>query len=651
MKKIRTLIIGFLFIFSYLVILGRSFQLQVLSSETLRERAERQQQKATLSTPRRGRIFDREGQELAVSVAVDSIYAQPGNISDRSAVARQLSPILRIPRRELLNRLSPERPFVWLSRRISPSQALKIKALDLKGIGFIRENKRFYPNRTLAGHLLGFAGLDSQGLEGLELKYDHLIKGEPELFLTERDARGQTIFPRGGNLLRSSEGNDLYLTIHKGIQHIAERELKKAVLETRAKSGVAIVTNPLTGEVLALALQPEFNPNCFWRYQPSFWRNRAITDSFEPGSTFKVFLLAAAIEEKVAKPGDIFFCEKGSYEVGENIINDSREYGWLSLEQIIQFSSNIGASKIGEMLGKEKFYQYITAFGFGEKTGIDLPGEISGLVRPPRSWFQMGVRTISFGQGISLSPIQLITALGAIANGGQLMRPFVVKKIVDPRGTVLNTNEPRVIREVISPQTARTVSKILTGVVKQNATGWRAALDGYEVAGKTGTAQKADTINGGYSDDRFIGSFMGFVPEKEPKLAILVIINEPQGKAYGGLVAAPVFKRIAEEALLILGASPTQIASAPSPTQGEEGPRAPELPSPLRIPQIKSSDNEIQLPDLTGLSLRQALLAGQATGLRLRISGSGQAIEQRPAPGTVLSRGEECWIKLSPRTL
>ncbi len=557
MKKTRILVIGFLFLLSYLVVLGRSFQLQVLRSETLRGRAERQQRKFTLSTPRRGRIFDREGQELAVSVAVDSIYAQPRKIFDRSAVARQLSPILRIPRRELLNKLSPERPFVWLSRRISPSQSLKIKALDLKGIGFIQENKRFYPNRTLAGHLLGFAGLDSQGLEGLELKYDHLIKGEPELFLTERDARGHTIFPRGGNLLRSSEGNDLYLTIHKGIQYIAERELKKAVLATRAKSGVVVVTNPLTGEVLALALQPEFNPNCFWRYQPSLWRNRAITDSFEPGSTFKVFLLAAAIEEAVAQPKDLFFCEKGSYEIGGNTIHDPREYGWLSLEQIIHFSSNIGASKIGEKLGKEKFYQYITAFGFGEKTGIDLPGEISGLVRPPRSWFQMGVRTISFGQGISLSPLQLISALGAIANGGRLMRPFVVKKIIDPRGTVIHTTKPRVIRRVISPKTARIVTKILTGVVKKNATGWRAALKGYEVAGKTGTAQKADIINGGYSEDRLLGSFMGFVPAKEPELAILVIIDEPQGKANGGLVAAPVFKRIAEKTLLILGAPPT----------------------------------------------------------------------------------------------
>ncbi len=557
MRKTRIIVIGFFFVICHLVILSRTFQLQVLSSEALKERAERQQRKTIILTPRRGRIFDSKGQELAVSVAVDSIYVQPKKILHRRAAARQLSPILRIPRKELLNKLSTDKPFVWLSRRISPSQSLRIKALGLKGIGFIRENKRFYPNRTLAGHLLGFAGLDSQGLEGLELKYDHLIRGEPETFLTERDARGHTISPQGGNHLRFSEGNDLYLTIHKGIQHIAERELKKATLATRAKSGVVIVTDPQTGEVLAMALQPEFNPNCFWRYRPSFWRNRAITDSFEPGSTFKAFLLAAVIEEAIAQPEDLFFCEKGSYEIGGNIIHDSREYGWLTLEQIIHFSSNIGAGKIGEKLGKEKFYQYITAFGFGERTGIDLPGEISGLVRPPRRWFQMALRTISFGQGISLSPIQLITALGAIANGGRLMRPFMVKKIVDPRGMVIHTTQPRVIRRVISPKTARIVTKILTGVVKKNATGWRAALDGYEVAGKTGTAQKADIINGGYSENKLMSSFMGFVPAKDPKLAILVIIDEPQGKANGGLIAAPVFKRIAEKALLILGTPPT----------------------------------------------------------------------------------------------
>ncbi|UCD85013.1 MAG: PASTA domain-containing protein [Deltaproteobacteria bacterium] len=650
MKKTRIIVIGLFFLLCHLVILSRTFQLQVLSSETLRARAERQQRKTIALTPRRGRIFDREGQELAASVGVDSIYAQPQKILTRQAVARQLSPVLRISRKELLKRFSSERQFVWLSRRISPSQSQRIKALELNGIGFIRENKRFYPNRTLAGHLLGFAGLDSQGLEGLELKYDYLIKGESEIFVAERDARGYIISPQGGSSLRFFEGNDLYLTIHKGIQHVAEKELKKAVLETKAKSGTVIVTNPHTGEVLAMALQPEFNPNCFWRYQPSTWRNRAITDSFEPGSTFKAFLLAAAIEESIVRPDDLFYCEQGSLEIGDNIIRDPKEYGWLTLKQIIHFSSNIGAGKIGEKLGKEKFYRYITAFGFGEKTGIDLPGEISGLVRPLRSWYQMTLRTVSFGQGISLTPIQLINALGAIANGGQLMRPFVVKKVVDPRGEIIRTTQPSVMRRVISPGTARTATRILTGVTKENGTGWRAALEGYEVAGKTGTAQKADIINGGYSEDRLIGSFMGFVPAEDPKLAILVIIDEPQENANGGLVAAPVFRRVAEKALLIMGTPPTQFVSVPSSTQFKTKPGVTEPPPPLKIPRTSSSD-EVQLPNLTGLSLRQALLAGQATGLKLRISGSGQAVEQRPTPGTAMSRGEECWIKLRPRSL
>ncbi|MFA4909930.1 MAG: penicillin-binding transpeptidase domain-containing protein [Desulfobacteria bacterium] len=647
--KFRVFIIFVVFIMMTVAISAKAYQLQILKSQRLSHLAERQHRKVISVVPKRGVIYDRNREEMAISIDVDSICAEPIKISDAYKTAKELSPILKMSEKELAEKFTVKRPFTWVSRRVSPDQSIKVKNLKLSGINFVKEGRRYYPNRETAGNIIGFAGLDSKGLEGLELQYDDYLKGETTYSVVERDALGRIILSHGLKQRDEQAGNDLVLTVDKTIQYIAEKELKEAVVKTNAKSGVVVAMNPKTGEILAIATEPQFNPNIFGKYPSSSWRNRAVTDCFEPGSTFKVFLAAAALEKGIVSQKDTFFCENGSYNVAKRTIHDTHSYGWLSLQDIIKFSSNIGAGKIGEKLGKERLYEYVRKFGFGERTGIDLPGETPGQIRPTNEWSQIAVNTISFGQGVSVSAVQLIRGLSAIANKGDLMKPYIVKQIVSPEGKIIKEFSPQVVRRVISEKTARDVTSIMKTTVLQGGTGTKASIDGYEVAGKTGTAQKPNPSLGGYFKDKYIALFMGFTPADDPNVAIVVLIDEPKGLFYGGDVAAPVFKKVAEETLHYMGILPTKIVAQDNPTppkvlskpKGSDGLR--------KDADIKEEgtvkSEKFVMPDFTGMSIRQILRMIHDSKIDIRIIGSGRAVEQSLRPGSIVNDGEKCWVK------
>jgi len=643
--KVRIIFLSCLLFFCFVLILGRMFQLQVLKKEQLYKLAAQQQNVQIPLVPKRGTVYDTKGNELAVSIEVDSVYADARKVVDVEKTANELASILQIDRKELKQRLKNHRPFEWVQRKISSKEAERIKALQLPGLSFLKENRRFYPNSKLAAHLIGFVGLDSKGLEGVEFQYDALLNGENHVWTAARDALGREIAMGNVPFEKEDHYRNIVLTIDKPIQHITETELDRGVEKWGAKGGMAIAMDPLTGKILAMASYPTFNPNQFIQYRSKSWRNEAVSDVFEPGSLFKVFLAAAALEEQAVRPSDSFFCENGSYTVYDRTIHDHSKHGWLTFQQIIKFSSNIGASKVGEKMGRERFYRYISAFGFGEKTRINLPGEGKGIVHHPRYWPPVALDTISFGQGISVTGIQLVTALSAIANGGFLMKPYVVEKIMDEKGEVVQSFQPEIVRKIISEETAKKVTALLKATTEKGGTGEGAVPAGYEVAGKTGTAQKVDSLLGGYSEDRYTSGFMGFAPAEEPKLVLLVVIDEPQGNNYGGVVAAPIFKAIMEKALPYLNVIPkgtiivkNELDSAPKKGALE--------PQPL-IDGVKVGKGAgmVVMPDLTGLSMRNALSRMEGRGLIIRVSGNGKVVEQTPRPGTVIEKGDICYLK------
>ena len=640
-----TLLLG-LFSFLFAVVWARAYQLQVLQSPKLSILAERQYQRIVPLVPRRGILYDRKKEDMAVSVEVDSVFAQPGKIAKIKEAAGKIAPLLDKPPGFLLKKMKEEKPFVWLERGITPEQRAKIEKLGIAGVDFLKETKRFYPQGETGCHVIGFSGVDSQGLEGVELEYDEFIRGEPGYILISKDALGRILTPEYPEFRHSEAGCEIVLTLDKNIQYITEKELKKAVQDCSAKGGMAIVINPKTGEVLAMAVEPAFDPNRFSSFPPQVWKNRTITDVFEPGSTLKIFLLAAALEEREAAPSDMFFCENGVYDLGRRVIHDVHKFKWLSLEEVIKFSSNIGASKVGKKLGKIKLHRYLRNFGFGSLTHVDLPGEVTGTLPAPQEWSEVGLANISFGQGVSLTALQLTTALAAIANGGVLMRPYVVKSVIGSEGNILHENQPKEVRRVVSESTAKAVAKILRTVLEEGGTGKAASLSGYEAAGKTGTAQKASPSDRGYSDKR-VSSFIGFAPLGNPQVVITVVIDEPQGINYGGVVAAPAFKAIGEQVLSYIGVYPQGVtylansgSAVPSPApqtvadSAREGVKLSE--GPLRGEANEGPEEPGVMPDFSGKSIRQVVQAAQRLGLELSLVGSGRAVAQTPAPGEIL---------------
>jgi len=547
--------IFFLLLFSLGGVAGKLFFLQIQQRDRLSERATKQYQRLLPIVSRRGTIYDRSGRELAVSLRVASVFAQPAAIENPEGTAKALAPILGQPATHLLSLLTSDKLFVWLERQVEPAQSEAINDLSLKGIGLYPESRRYYPRQELAAHVLGMVGLDDRGLEGLEHQYDDLLGGQPEYITAQQDALGRIIFrheEEGGRPLIF----DLTLTIDEVLQYTAERELQRAVERSQAKTGTAIVMDPWTGEILALANQPTFDPNNYKRGGSFAKRNRAVTDYFEPGSVFKVILAAGALEEGVVRPSDRFHGENGAIEVGGVTIRDHEKHGWLTVQEILAHSSNVGAIKIGQKLGKSLYYHYISGFGFGSLTGLDLPGETPGLIRRPRGWSALSLSVLSLGQEISVTPVQIATAFSAVANGGTLVRPHIVRDLRAQDGSVSRHVEPVMIRRVISQQTAQSLLTILRSAVEEG-TGKEAALEQYSVAGKTGTAQKVDPVTGRYSHQRVVASFVGAVPAESPRLVILVTIDEPETLRWGAAIAAPTFREIARDALQYLQVPPS----------------------------------------------------------------------------------------------
>jgi cell division protein FtsI (penicillin-binding protein 3) len=490
-----------------------------------------------------------------MNMEVPSVFGIPTTLESPAKTARQLSSVLPVKLDELERKLRQDRSFVWLARKLDPEQGRRLDRLSLDGIGVVMEGRRFYPKGPLLAHVLGVAGMDGEGLEGVEYRYESYLRGEKRMMVLQRDAMGRTVFPKSLAERSPISGHQLALTIDEVVQYIAEKELEAAVSQAQAKSGSVIVLDPQSGAVLAMAVSPPFDPNALSVLKKGRLQNAAITDAYEPGSTMKAMIAAAGIEEGAMKPTTMVFGEHGRMTIANTVIHDHEKLGWMSFAQVIQKSSNIGAAKTGMVLGGQRLYRYLEAFGFGQRTEIDLPGEGVGLVKNPKAWGRRSLASISMGQEIGVTPIQMVSAFAALANEGILMKPYVVSEIRDADGHLLKRVAPQVKRRVISPETARSVTRILEGVVT-HGTGTRAAIHGFRVAGKTGTAQQIDLKTHRYSSSRFVTSFVGYAPADNPRLAMIVIIDGPKDKrASGGSLAAPVFSSIGEQVLSYLNVS------------------------------------------------------------------------------------------------
>lgn len=613
--KVR-LICGLIF----LLFLGVSFKaldLQVLSRNPALNLAKKQHQRSFTLLPRRGKILDARKRELSVNVDAESVYVRSKDVQNPVEFSNKLSKYLGVSQGEILNMVLSRKPFFWVKRIAEPELIAKLKGASLSGINFIEEPRRVYPNEYLAGQILGFTDIDSKGIEGVEYYLDGSLAGRPGKIIVKKDARGKEIVSAPVDVEQSTSGYDAILTLDSQIQYIVEKELKGGVEKVGAQRGIALLMNSETGAVMAMASYPFFDPNKADKYPGEIKRNLPIWYSFEPGSTMKTFLVAAALEEKKITSNSQFDCENGRRKLGSAIINDVHPYGILTVAEVVKVSSNICASKIGEVLGKVELYGYLKRFGFGEKTGIDLPGESSGKLRSSRDWRPIELATISFGQGISVTAIQLASALSTVANGGYLVKPYLVDKIIGRDRKIIQERKPEVVRRVVSYDTAKEVTRILEGVITKGGTGESAAVPGYRIAGKTGTAQIPNPQTGGYYTDRHLASFMGFAPADDPKITLVVIVESPKTSPYGGVVAAPIFKGIMEKVLFYLG-----------------------------VPPEKTFAESRVMPNLLGMSARDVLKWAEKEGVEVKLKGSGSVSNQKPQAGEIIKEDTVCSIEL-----
>jgi cell division protein FtsI (penicillin-binding protein 3) len=634
---------------------ARLVYLQVIEADELSKRAERQQSDTIESAARRGEILDRQGRVLAYSVDAETVYVVPKKIADVPATVAALCGALADctlkERQGLVERIRKGRHFAYVRRQVSPEQAKRVSHLGIDGVGFIKENKRFYPNKGLASHLLGYVGTDNGGLGGIEATYDWLIKGNPGTVIVQTDAR-RTAFNR---LERPpTTGASIELTIDQYLQHIVERELEAGVKWAGAASGSVVVMDPKSGEVLALASYPTFNPNAFGDATASARRNRAVQDLYEPGSTFKIVTASALLEEKVVRRDEMFDVSAGQIRFGSQVIRDDHTYGALSFEDVIVKSSNVGTIKAMVRFGDRRAYKlmhWVRQFGFGTSSSPDFPGESSGIVWRPEKLNDRALASVSIGYQVAVTPLQMAAATSAVANGGELVQPRVVRAVI--RNGVRQQVPRKVQRRAISASTAAEMTSIMEAVVV-DGTGKQAQVPGYTVAGKTGTAQKV--VNGVYSHSDYNVSFVGFLPSRAPKYTIVVVVDSPHAvSAYGGVVAAPIFQKIADAALRHDGVAPTLNAAPPllvarrreSPEQRTAGPAAP--PSIVTLGPLAHGRASV-FPDLRGLSAREALQALARLGMSPRLHGDGLVVEQRPAPGTPIDGDVTAtlWLEREP---
>ena len=648
----RLMIFAAVFAVWTVAIEGRLLYLQVIAHPEMVARAQRQQFRTVKPAAQRGAILDRNGTVLAVSVDADTIGADPTEVEDAEKTARLLCGALsgcdQAKRRIFADKLRRDTRFVYLERQVSPAEARRVKDLSLPGILLYEESRRYYPKKQLAATLLGYVGLDGDGLAGVESVYDSRIRGREGLMLLQTDGLRKAIAVREER--PATAGDSLELTIDQYLQHIAERELRAGVEEHNAAGGTAILMQPQTGEILALANYPTFNPNAFGASSAEMRKNRAIQNVYEPGSTFKLVTAAAGIEEGVLQTSDLIDCAPGHITIpGRKPIYDVHAYGTLSFEDVIVKSSNVGAIKAGMRIGSERLGRYINRFGFGQRLSPDFRGESPGIVWNPADLNASGLASVSMGYQISVTPLQMAAAVSSVANGGTLYEPHIVRAFI--RNGRREPVPVKPLRRTVSTGTAATLTQIMEAVVERG-TATAAKIEGYTIAGKTGTAAKI--VDGAYSNSDYNTSFVGFLPSRKPALTIIVVIDSPHGKvtAYGGTVAAPIFKRIAEASLRHLGIGPTLNApppvlvarsgsTIPTTFQPESGP--------MSIEEVLAPARAGLMPDLRGLSARQAVHSLTAIGLRAQITGTGFVVEQSPEPGAELIPGGYGTVKLGRR--
>ena len=545
-KNIRLYVLAGILTLWGAAICARLVYLQVFCYGEFAIRAQRQQQRTTEVAAKRGLIYERAGRELAMSMSVESVFAVPSDIPDLGNAMSLISRIIKSDPRELLAKCHAAKTFCWVARKADPEIAGRIRALNLKGIYFQKESKRFYPKNDLAAQVLGYVGMDDEGLSGVERQYDDELRGKSGRMLISVDARRKWF----GSVEKQPEpGENVVLTIDERIQYIAERELETAMHETHAEAGTVLVENPHTGEILALANRPTFNPNNSGEIRPDRLKNHAVSDVYEPGSTFKLVTIAAGLEEKITRPNEVFDCQNGSIVINGLRIRDHKPYGLLTVSKIIANSSDVGAIKIALRLGEDRFYKYIRAFGFGQQTGIELPSETRGLTKPVSRWSKVSIGAISMGQEIGVTPLQLGALVSTIANDGVWVAPRIVATTAEPQKTPQQVVfHPANEHRVISPLTAAQMKQMMQAVVLEG-TGPKAILDGYSSAGKTGTAQKIDPATGAYSRSKYVASFAGFAPVNNPAITVAVILDSAVGLHQGGQIAAPVFRRVTQQVL------------------------------------------------------------------------------------------------------
>jgi len=674
-QRRRLLIVVILAAVWMTAVLVRLAYLQLFCYREYLSRARRQQQHVVEVAPRRGEIYDRNMRPLAMSIPVDSCFAVPSEISDQELAARLLSGVLGIPRENIAARLASSRSFAWIARKLPPEKAQAIAVLGLKGIYFQKESQRFYPKRELAAHVLGYVDIDGNGLGGIEYQLDSQMHGKPGRMLVLEDARRRWF---ASSEQTADAGANAVLTLDEKIQYIAEKELIATVERTHALAGTVIVGNPNDGEIYAMANWPRFNPNAAGESPAEARMNRAISALYEPGSTFKLITLSAAFEERVTRPDEVFDCQNGAVYIAGHRIRDHKPFGLLTVAGILAHSSDVGAIEIALRLGAPKFYEHIRAFGFGAPTGVDLPGESKGLLRPLENWTPVSAGSISMGQEIGVTPIQLLSAVSAIANGGLLYRPHVVKEL-RRGGQILTPDGARPVSEpqrVLRPQTAATLRHLMEGVIL-DGTGKLARLDGWTAAGKTGTAQKIDPTTGRYSRSQLIASFTGFAPLNQPAVAIIVSLDSPVGPHEGGQVAAPVFKRVAEQTLAYLdvprdvplgpavegAALRRRAADASVEDLADFSPADPETEAQLGNQETAvhgsyeqkenaavatvavGDEGGVPAPALTGKTMREVTMECLRLGLQPVLVGTGIALEQSPAAGAAVHPGSKITIR------
>ncbi len=672
---VRLLLLAGFVLFWMFAIFARVAYLQLFLHSEYMSRASRQQRHTIDIYPKRGVIFDRNMHPLAMSVPVQSAFAVPAEVKDRAMAARLLAGALGMPAEEIRDKMDSGSTFVWLKRKLPPAKSEAVESLNLKGIYLQEENQRYYPKRELAAHVLGFVDVDEKGLGGIEHEYDNLIRGKEEKVVVMTDAR-QHVFD--ASEAQSDRGVNVVLTIDEKIQYVAERELEAAIEKTHAPAGTVIVQDPNTGAILALANWPKFNPNAASAASTEARTDRGISDIYEPGSTFKLITLSAAFDQNLIHADEVFNCENGAVTVAGHLIHDHKKYGMLTVADILANSSDVGAIKIALRLGSPKFYEYIRAFGFGTPSGVDLPSESRGLLNRLDHWGSYSIASVSMGQEVGVTPLQMITAVSAIANGGLLYKPHVVEQM--RRGDVgLPLDGPSALTEpkrVIRPETAAMMRHLMEGVIL-HGTGKKARLDGWTVAGKTGTAQKIDPDTGRYSPHNVIASFTGFAPINNPAVTILVSIDSPGGYPHGGGdVAAPVFQKIAEQILPYLDVardlptSPQLMQTAyhkhtetddnslddlsavdfNAPPETSESPakpktEAPNLQQPPEVVMSADEGGDIVVPDFTGKTMRDVGENCIRLGLNPVLVGTNVAIQQSPDPGARVRRGTKVMVE------